>query len=700
MKIFQFLSYFFALIFAMVTHAQEVISYPFTSDNVQFMPRTVPNARGIYPPSDISKVNKPLIAESFDTGARLYKNAMERDPKAGNHFDVFFGGATIKPTGVDFENAFVFLNRKFKRSDFPILVTVDFYTSKDFSDDGYIWIGDPDFSSYCAACLDSPQREGFMVGGRPITTNMINAKGPTEASFNESTYSHYLSEPGKWSTYEVLFDIREGDLWVRSLKQNKHCVLAPPYLYDRRIKNITWLDEFTIGLSVNEFAKNLKVITKQPIFQLKSNRSCAGTSTDLSLDIAKDDYCYKFKGDDLWVIDGDTVLGENFELKNFKFKRGGEIPIEFYFSKKLDLKTSIYVDPSYKITQEYALCEGRSVSVNGVTYSKVGEYQQKYQTKTGCDSIINIKVTVGQVTKSSTTIVFCKGDSVYLNKQYFKKAGVYIQNLRNVSGCDSILEVNVIEKPQSSLARIDAKANICKGEAIVGSVEDLPSQVQTSWYYKDALVSNESFFRYEPKEQGQLRVEVIYQNGCTQSRSFEVDPSETVNPYFAINNDACEQIVDMDVATSSIGLTNYLFKDGDLFYTGRDTIFNKLQEGSYILTRIGNRGKTCESRHSVALDLQNGFSSKLIPNILKFSSSDNHRWCLDKIVSQYDMTEIKVSVFNRWGNLVYKSEDLNSCWEPSESITPNGVYIVKLQYKVRGCPDNYEYYSSSLTVLR
>jgi hypothetical protein len=79
------------------------------------------------------------------------------------------------------------------------------------------------------------------------------------------------------------------------------------------------------------------------------------------------------------------------------------------------------------------------VSGGGIVYKTSGAYTEKYKTWRGCDSTINYNVTINKSTNSISQITAC--DSFENQKgQKFYSSGSYVDTLKTISGCDSIVE--------------------------------------------------------------------------------------------------------------------------------------------------------------------------------------------------------------------------------------------------------------------
>ncbi|MBL7765557.1 MAG: T9SS type A sorting domain-containing protein [Chitinophagaceae bacterium] len=83
-----------------------------------------------------------------------------------------------------------------------------------------------------------------------------------------------------------------------------------------------------------------------------------------------------------------------------------------------------------------------SYTLNGQTYTSSGNYTQVFTNAAGCDSLVNLNLTIGS-TNTTINPVVCSGNSFTLNGQTYTAAGTYTQNYTNVAGCDSNTIINL-----------------------------------------------------------------------------------------------------------------------------------------------------------------------------------------------------------------------------------------------------------------
>lgn len=109
--------------------------------------------------------------------------------------------------------------------------------------------------------------------------------------------------------------------------------------------------------------------------------------------------------------------------------------------------TTLSILPSYLQEQEYSICDGDSLFINGAYQSTSGTYIESLSTEAGCDSILIIELTLIPILTNTIELDICEGDSIYLANEYQTTSGFYTDTLTNIDGCDSILitQLTVIE---------------------------------------------------------------------------------------------------------------------------------------------------------------------------------------------------------------------------------------------------------------
>jgi len=77
------------------------------------------------------------------------------------------------------------------------------------------------------------------------------------------------------------------------------------------------------------------------------------------------------------------------------------------------------------------------------TYTKSGIYKDTIINKAGCDSALTINVSIGRASNSSISVNACRSYLVPSRKRTIYVAGTYADTIPNKSGCDSIIEIKL-----------------------------------------------------------------------------------------------------------------------------------------------------------------------------------------------------------------------------------------------------------------
>jgi hypothetical protein len=112
-------------------------------------------------------------------------------------------------------------------------------------------------------------------------------------------------------------------------------------------------------------------------------------------------------------------------------------------------------------TINISICKGQSYSFGDSIYSQSASYSDTLQNSGGCDSIINLQLTVLANSFDSITAYICAGQSYSVGSFTHNQPGFYADTLQNMNDCDSIvyLQLSVLAVSSDSIA-----ATICKGQ--------------------------------------------------------------------------------------------------------------------------------------------------------------------------------------------------------------------------------------------
>ena len=94
-------------------------------------------------------------------------------------------------------------------------------------------------------------------------------------------------------------------------------------------------------------------------------------------------------------------------------------------------------------TIEMMICDNESVQIEGDVYDQnnlSGTTLLSIPNQFGCDSIVSVNLTHFTSDMMMESVEACIGDSLFLDGQWIFTNGIYIENLTNQNGCDSLIE--------------------------------------------------------------------------------------------------------------------------------------------------------------------------------------------------------------------------------------------------------------------
>ena len=99
--------------------------------------------------------------------------------------------------------------------------------------------------------------------------------------------------------------------------------------------------------------------------------------------------------------------------------------------------------PQNSNTISAAICQGQSYNFGPQALTQAGNYQETFPAANGCDSTVYLNLTVNPVYALYDSAQICAGDQYYFNGQMLNQSGYFTANLQSTKGCDSILNLDL-----------------------------------------------------------------------------------------------------------------------------------------------------------------------------------------------------------------------------------------------------------------
>lgn len=384
----------------------------------------------------------------------------------------------------------------------------------------------------------------------------------------------------------------------------------------------------------------------------------------------------------IWSVINDTNLGTPIQLPSTWY-------VETNYVNNID---SFVYENNKKNIIDTTICEGNTF----YNYFKTGTYVDTFTSATGCDSfrIIKLKVTPRSVNNIYQTI--CVGDTFV---GYFN-SGIYYDTLVAYTGCDSvrILHLFVASKTQSN-----HNQSICEGSSLWGysnagtyvdklvnsngcdSIRTLTLSVKPRSYFiiTDTICDGDTVMGHS--KTGVYFDTLIAVNGCDSVVTLKLLVNPLPKPNLGYDRELCYT---ESLKLSGGKFAEYLWSNGSV-------------DSAILIDRAGSYWLMATNQYNcVAFDTVMIYPifchNPLIPNVFSPNGDRiNDTW---EIKALKYFINPKVSVFDRWGQLVFASTGYQKPWDGTLLDTrkklPLGTY-----YYVIDLQDAGKKIGGSITIL-
>lgn len=149
-----------------------------------------------------------------------------------------------------------------------------------------------------------------------------------------------------------------------------------------------------------------------------------------------------------------------------------------------------------------AICQGQTYSFGSQTLNAAGSYSEVFSNSDGCDSLVNLSLTILPTYSLNQAISLCAGESLQIGNSTYSQSGNYQTILTSQAGCDSTINTQLtILGPLVT----SEQQTICEGNYLV--------------YNGDTLIIEAD---YEYLFQAQ--------NGCDSTHTIQLTIENALNP--------------------------------------------------------------------------------------------------------------------------------------------------------------------------
>ncbi len=220
------------------------------------------------------------------------------------------------------------------------------------------------------------------------------------------------------------------------------------------------------------------------------------------------------------TVNQSICQGSSFTFNGQNYSSAGSFPVTLTSQTGCDsvVTLNLTVNPAPVTQLSESICAGGSFTFGSQNLTQSGQYSQTLQTNSGCDSIVNLNLVVNPVITATQNTTICQGQTVNFFGQTLSTTGLYSQSLQTVNGCDSIVNLNLLVNPLPSTPIITNNGPVeCPGDIVTLSASSSPN-AQFEWSGPQNFSSQNVSVSFEinVEDMGDYSVFAVL-NGCSSS---------------------------------------------------------------------------------------------------------------------------------------------------------------------------------------
>ncbi|NDA64439.1 MAG: hypothetical protein EBX50_20785, partial [Chitinophagia bacterium] len=142
---------------------------------------------------------------------------------------------------------------------------------------------------------------------------------------------------------------------------------------------------------------------------------------------------------------------------------------------------NLNVIPTQTILPAVTTCSNQPYSFNGLSLSTSGTYLDTLINSLGCDSILQLNLTVNPAYNQNQNVVICTGTTYSFGGQNLTASGTYSHTYTTANGCDSLVQLNLSVADSVSIQSTSGSIGFCPGGSLrIGLVNPIPN-VSYQW---------------------------------------------------------------------------------------------------------------------------------------------------------------------------------------------------------------------------
>ena len=324
------------------------------------------------------------------------------------------------------------------------------------------------------------------------------------------------------------------------------------------------------------------------------------------------------------------------------------------------------------------ICDGASYNFRGAIITIPGIYSDTTTNPSGCDSIITLTLSLKNNPDTATiNSHVCQGDSIIINNISYNNSGTFYDTLQNISGCDSVALTIIITKSDPPIL-IALSDTFCQNDTVY--FNGVPITTQGTFYDTLRGKNNcDSIFYTLETIIINAYTDSIYRSICdNQTYLFDGNQLSVAGTYTRTSSSpsGCDSTQYLFL---TVNPTHYYYLDTSICIYDSVIILNQVinKDGLNTFNLFTRDG--CDS--IIAINVINNCPDNIfVPS----SFTPNGDGLNDEFIPVLpdSIENYELMIFNRWGEIIFSTEDKEEGWDGNHNgvPVPNDIFIWKIRY--------------------
>ncbi len=401
------------------------------------------------------------------------------------------------------------------------------------------------------------------------------------------------------------------------------------------------------------------------------------------------------------VLEVEACDGDFYEYNGNQIPAGTQEVFTFVDSNACDSIITLIVDllESSDEVLDIESCEGSFYEYNGSQILAGTQETFNFVNSNGCDSIITVVVNIVDFIESTIIVELCEGDDYFFYNDTYPIGTDTLIHVDGQNGCDTFIMLSVLSSPVVDFVLYPD--HVCWNEPDNGSItiQNINAGLPPFSFSLDGqnFDSDTVFNNLQPD---MYNIWIMDANDCIYEQNIEVMEIpeiiiEMPEPIISCDDDSI--LVAIDVSNG--------FEDGlDWEWAnGADTNYIYVSQPGIYSFDVSNACQTIEQSIIVKSEEEARTNFIYIPNVFSPNDDGHNDFFQLFPADDIEILSVEFQLFNRWGALIFKTEDINFTWDGcfKDSKLNPGVYVWWLKANIRACKQEIEIYKEGdLTLIR